>query len=292
MIRFDGQVAIVTGAGKGIGRAYAETLAARGAKVVVNNRKHVGETSSSADEVAAAIRAAGGEATANYDAVDQDGAGERMVAQALRDFGGLHILMCNAGVGPRGMLHKQDEALVRSTVDVNVFGSIEPVRAAMPHLRAQKYGRILLTTSGAGLGGSIGFAVYGATKAAMHGLAASATLEAERAGILINVISPGAFTNMTRWTVEALGMDPDERAAEMPVQPVAEVGAYMVSNDFDGRAEIWTVYSGHVDVTRLIRSPGIEIPSSELTAEAAAALKDKIRDMSDAKLVELSFLNE
>src|SRR5271156_3599380 len=98
MIRFDGQVAIVTGAGKGIGRAYAETLAARGARVIVNNRKHAGEEGSSADEVVAAIRAAGGEASASYDAVDAVGAGERMVAQALETYGDLHILMCNAGI--------------------------------------------------------------------------------------------------------------------------------------------------------------------------------------------------
>src|SRR5690606_6797607 len=235
--------------------------------VVVNNRRHAGETRSSADEVVEAIRGAGGQAVANHDAVDQDGAGEAMVAQALGEFGGLHILMCNAGVGPRGMLHKQDEALVRSTVDINVFGSLEPVRAAMAHLRAQKYGRVLLTTSSAGLGGSIGFAVYGATKAAMHGFAASATLEAERSGVLINVISPSAHTNMTAWVVEARGTTAAQREAEVPVGPVAQVAAYMVSEAFDGRAEIWSVAGGHVDVVRMIRSEGIDVPAGELTAE-------------------------
>jgi len=291
MIRFDGQVAIVTGAGKGIGRAYAETLAARGAKVVVNNRKHAGEAASSADEVVAAIRAAGGEAVANYDAVDADGAGERLVATALEAFGGLHILMCNAGVGPRAVMHKQTEQDFRSTVDINVFGSFEPVRAAMPHMRAQKYGRILLTTSGAGLGGSIGFAVYGGSKSAMHGFAASATLEADRAGILINVISPSALTNMTRWVLEVQGKDEATRAAEIPTQPVAEVAAYMVSREFDGKAEIWSVQAGAVHVTRMIDSLGIDIDPAELTAEKAAELKGKIRDLKDAKLVELSFFN-
>ena len=292
MIRFDGQTAIVTGAGKGIGRAYAQTLAARGAKVVVNNRRHPGETRSSADEVVEAIRAAGGQAVANYAAVDEDGAGEAMVAQALAEFGGLHILMCNAGVGPRGMLHKQDEALVRSTVDINVFGSLEPVRAAMPHLRAQGYGRALLTTSSAGIGGSLGFAVYGATKAAMHGFAASASLEADRFGVLINVISPSAFTNMTRWVAEVRGIDPAEREAETPVGPVAQVAAYMVSEAFDGRAEIWSVAGGHVDVVRLIRSRGVDVPPGELTAEKAAELRDQIRDLSQAKVEELAFVKD
>jgi NAD(P)-dependent dehydrogenase (short-subunit alcohol dehydrogenase family) len=285
MIRFDGQVAIVTGAGKGIGRAYAETLAARGAKVIVNNRRHAGDSQSSADEVVAAIRAQGGEASANYDAVDADGAGERMVAQALETYGDLHILMCNAGVGPRGVLHKQTEQEMRSTVNINVFGSLEPVRAAMPHMRKQKYGRILLTTSGAGMGGNIGFAAYGATKAAMHGLAASATLEADRAGILINVISPGALTNMTRWQLDLEGVDAAGLASAMPVRSVAEVAAFMVSRDFDGRAEIWTVYGGTVNITRLIRSAGISIDPAELTTERVAELKDKIRDMTDAKLI-------
>lgn len=287
MIRFDGQVALITGAGKGIGRAYAETLAARGAKVVVNNRKHPGEATGSADEVVAAIRAKGGEAVANYDSIEADGAGQRMVDQALSAFGGLHILMCNAGVGPRGMLHKQTEQLMRETIDINVFGSVEPVRAAMSHMRAQKYGRILLTTSGAGIGGSIGFAVYGATKAAMHGFAASATLEADRAGILINVISPGALTNMTKWMLELEGFDPTGRAAEMPVQPVAECAAYMVSKDFDGRAEIWGVVAGKVHVTRLIASQGIDIPPEQMTAERIGELKAKIRDLTDARLIEV-----
>ena len=288
MIRFDGQVALITGAGKGIGRAYAETLAARGAKVVVNNRKHAGETIGSADEVVAAIRAAGGEAVANYDSIEADGSGQRMVDQALAAFGDLHILMCNAAVGPRAVLHKQTEKDMRDTIDINVFGSVEPVRAAMVHMRAQKYGRILLTTSGAGISGNIGFAVYGATKAAMHGLAASATLEADRAGILINVISPGALTNMTKWMLELPGFDATGRAAEMPVQPVAEVAAYMVSRDFDGRAEIWGVVGGKVHVTRLIASQGIDIDPATLTAEKAAELKAQIRDLKDARLIEVT----
>jgi NAD(P)-dependent dehydrogenase (short-subunit alcohol dehydrogenase family) len=289
MIRFDGQVAIVTGAGKGIGRAYAETLAARGAKVIVNNRRHAGEATSSADEVVAAIRAAGGEAAANYDAVDAAGAGERMVQQALDAYGDLHILMCNAGVAHRGVLHKQTEQQMRDTVEINVLGSLEPLRAAMPHLRQRKYGRVLLTTSGAGLAGSIGFAAYGASKAAMHGLAASATLEADRAGVLINVISPGALTNMTRWMLDLEGFDAAGRAAAMPIQPVAEVAAYMVSRQFDGRAEIWSVSGGSVHVTRLLANPGIKVEPAELTAERAAELKDQIRDMSQARVVELAW---
>src|SRR5579862_6890230 len=99
MIRFDGQVAIVTGAGAGIGRAYAETLAARGARVIVNNRRRAGQEVSSADAVVADIRARGGEATANYESVDAPGAGQRMIQQALDVYGDLHILMCNAGIG-------------------------------------------------------------------------------------------------------------------------------------------------------------------------------------------------
>jgi NAD(P)-dependent dehydrogenase (short-subunit alcohol dehydrogenase family) len=287
MIRFDGQVAVITGAGKGIGRAYAETLAARGASVIVNNRKHAGEETASADEVVAAIRAKGGEATANYDAVDAPGAGERIVKQALDAYGDLHILMCNAGVARRGVLHKQTEQDMRDTVEINVIGSLEPVRAAMPHMRKQKYGRILLTTSGAGISGNIGFAAYGASKGAMLGLAASATLEADRAGIRINVISPGALTNMTRWMLEVEGLDAAGRAASMPIQPVAEVAAYMVSREFEGRAEIWSVSGGSVHVTRMLRSRGVEIDPVELTADRVADLKDQIRDMTDAKMLQV-----
>jgi len=289
MIRFDGQVAIITGAGNGIGRAYAETLAARGAKVIVNNRKRAGQSTSSADEVVAAIRAAGGEATANYESVEARGAGERMVQHALDTYGDLHILMCNAGVGPRGVLHKQTEQEMRDTVDINVTGTLELVRAAMPHLRSRKYGRILLTTSGAGLSGSIGFAAYGTSKAAMIGLAAAGTMEADRAGILINVIAPGALTNMTRWQLELEGgPDASTLASAMPVQPVAEVAAYMVSREFTGRAEIWTAAGGRVHVTRLLRSEGINLDPAEITTEKVAELAGQIRDLTHAKVIEVT----
>jgi NAD(P)-dependent dehydrogenase (short-subunit alcohol dehydrogenase family) len=286
MIRFDGQVAIVTGAGKGIGRAYAETLAARGAKVVVNNRRHAGEAGSSADEVVAAIRAKGGQAVPNYDAVDAPGAGERLVATALEAFGDLHILMCNAAIGARGMLHKQTEADMRAFVEINLLGSLEPARAAIAHMRERKYGRILLTSSSAAMAGALGFAAYGATKAAMHGLAASATLEADRNGVLINIIQPSAFTDMIRWTLPVLGVDEATRAAQLPVQPVAEAAAYMVSREFEGRAEVWSVAGGHVHVVRLVRSPGIDIPADELTAERIAGLAAQVRDMADGRLIE------
>lgn len=287
MIRFEGQVAVVTGAGNGIGRAYAETLAARGAKVIVNNRKHA-DRPSSADEVVAAIRANSGEATANYDSVDAVGAGERIIQQTMDTYGRIDILMCNAGIARRGMLHKQTEQDMRDTININVTGSLEPMRAAMIHMRAQKYGRVLLTTSGAGLSGNIGFSAYAASKAAMHGLAASATLEADRAGILINVISPGALTNMTRWMLDLEGVDAAEREKNSPIQPVAEVGVYMVSKEFEGRAEIWHISGGSVRVSRVMDSEGITIDSDEITAERVAELKDKIRDMTGAHMVEVT----
>src|SRR5690606_18180614 len=99
-----------------------------------------------------------------------------------------------------------------------------------------------------------------------------------------------AHTNMTAWVVEARGTTAAQREAEVPVGPVAQVAAYMVSEAFDGRAEIWSVAGGHVDVVRMIRSEGIDVPAGELTAEKAAELKDKIRDLSRAKVEELAFL--
>ena len=136
MIRFDERVAIVTGAGKGLGRAYAMHLAARGARVLVNNRRRSAAEPSSADEVVQAIRQAGGQAIANYDSVEDPSAGERIVQQALDAWGRIDVLVNNAGVDQRSTFHKVSVEQFRQIFDINFYGSLYVTHAAYARMRA------------------------------------------------------------------------------------------------------------------------------------------------------------
>src|SRR5262245_5811238 len=124
MIRFDGRSVVVTGAGKGLGRAYAETLAARGASVLVNNRAHAGDDVPAAESVARAIRAAGGRAVANFDAVEAPGAGARIIEAALSAFGRVDVVIANAGISAPAAFHREALEDIRALVEVNLFGAI------------------------------------------------------------------------------------------------------------------------------------------------------------------------
>ena len=150
MIRFDERVAIVTGAGKGLGRSYAIYLAARGARVLVNNRRRSNSEPSSADEVVQAIRQAGGQAIASYESVEDPAAGQRIVQQALDAWGRVDILINNAGVDQRSTFHKVSVEQFRQIFDINFYGSLYVTHAAYARMRAAGYGRIVVSTSVAG----------------------------------------------------------------------------------------------------------------------------------------------
>ena len=188
-----GRSAIVTGAGKGLGRAYALHLAARGAAVLVNNRRHSGQTDAqtSAQETVDLIRQAGGVAQANWNDVSEADSGCAMVEQACLCFGRIDILVANAGVDAACAFHKQSLADFRAIFDVGFFGNLHLVHAAWPRLLAQGYGRVVLTASSAGLYGNHGQAAYGAAKAAVIRMTQQAALEFAPQGIRINVICPG-----------------------------------------------------------------------------------------------------
>jgi NAD(P)-dependent dehydrogenase (short-subunit alcohol dehydrogenase family) len=194
-----GRTAIVTGAGKSLGRAYALALAACGAAVVVNNRRHPGEPdgNTSAAKVAAEIRANGGRAVANFVDVEQPEAGQGMVDTAIREFGRLDIVIANAAVGQATTFHKLSPAEFRRIFDVSFFGTLHLVQAAWPILRAQGYGRVITTTSSAGRFSNHGLSAYGAAKGAIEGLTRSLAAEGASRGITVNAISPYAFSQMT-----------------------------------------------------------------------------------------------
>ncbi|MGH8286792.1 MAG: SDR family NAD(P)-dependent oxidoreductase [Steroidobacteraceae bacterium] len=225
MSRFDTRVAIVTGAGRGLGRAYAEYLASRGARVVVNNRRRVvdDEGFATAEQVVRAIRTAGGEAVASFDDVAEPESGERMVALALDTWGRLDILVNNAGVDQHRAFHNLSVAEFRRIFDINFYGSVYVAHAAFAHMRQAGYGRIVMSTSSAGLHGMHGLSAYAASKAALIGLTKTLALEGKARGVLVNAVAPYATTQMTESHGDA------ELLREMRPELVAPLVAYLVS---------------------------------------------------------------
>lgn len=194
-----GRTAIVTGGGKGLGRAYALHLAGRGAHVLVNNRRHPGEDDSatSAQQVVSAIRQAGGSAQADWSDVCDPDSGTAMVQRALDVFGGLDIVVANAGIDKASAFHRQSMADFRAVFDTGFFGNLHLAHAAWPHLIKQGYGRVILTTSSAGLHANHGQAAYSAAKAAVIGLMQALAIEGARHGVRVNAIAPYGYSQMT-----------------------------------------------------------------------------------------------
>ena len=219
-----GRVAIITGAGKGLGRAWALQLAKLGAQVVVNNRASGNMPgSSSADAVVEQIRAAGGEAIANYESVEAPEAGNRLVAMALEHFGALDIVIANAGIDRASSFHKQDLTDFELVVEINFLAVARLLHTAWPVLREANYGRILVATSTAGLYGNHGQAAYSSSKAALQGLVKALAIEGSSRNMQINTIAPYAVTQLTRDAFPAQQLD------NFSPEATAELVAWLVS---------------------------------------------------------------
>jgi NAD(P)-dependent dehydrogenase (short-subunit alcohol dehydrogenase family) len=206
-----GRTVIVTGAGKGLGRAYALRLAAEGAAVVVNNRWTDRSRPSSAEAVAAEIRAAGGRAAADTSAVEGAASGEALVALAVETFGGLDAIVANAGVSEAARMRRQTAEAFDQIFDINFFGTLHLVRAAWNGFHDQRAGRIVVSTSTAGLHGGDGMAAYASSKAALIGLTRALAVEGRQGGVLVNAVAPYALTAMTERLIDgdlAVRMDP------------------------------------------------------------------------------------
>jgi NAD(P)-dependent dehydrogenase (short-subunit alcohol dehydrogenase family) len=192
-VHFEGRVALITGAGKSLGRAYALWLAAQGAAVVVNNRVHPG-VPSSAQAVVDEIVAAGGRAIADGHSVEDAAGARAMVDAAYTAFGRLDILVCNAGISRVNRPFQSmsiDE--IREVVDVNLWGTLLPLHAAFPRMVEAGYGRIVLTTSQVGLFGRAGSSAYACTKSAMIGLARAVGWDGHPHNVRVNVVAPGGL---------------------------------------------------------------------------------------------------
>jgi len=232
MGKLTGKVAIVTGAGGGLGRAHAMLLAHEGASVIVNDlggsRDGTGSGSSMADTVVEEIKAAGGQAAANYGSVTDDGAAESMVKSAVDNFGRLDILINNAGILRDRSFKNMTDAEWDAVIDVHLRGSYLATKHAWQQMMSQgEGGRIIMTSSTSGLIGNFGQANYGAAKAGVAGFMRVLALEGMKYGITVNVLAPAALSRMT----EDLMPDTPELADRMAPEKVAPTIAWLCTDD-------------------------------------------------------------
>jgi len=273
-ISFAGKVAIVTGAGGGLGRAYALELARLGARVVVNDlggaRDGSGQ-SDAAEAVAEEIRMAGGEAVASGSSVTDYSQMEELAARTRAAWGGIHVLINNAGILRDKSFGKMDMADFRAVLDVHLMGSAHCSRAVWNIMREQDYGRILMTTSGAGLGGNFGQANYGAAKLGVVGLAKALYIEGARYNIRVNSIAPLAGTRMSE------DMLTEDAYRVFDVAHVVPAAMFLVSEQAPTNA-ILGAAAGYYQALQVTVTPGALLPEADQTPDGIAAAWDRITD--------------
>jgi NAD(P)-dependent dehydrogenase (short-subunit alcohol dehydrogenase family) len=266
-----GRVIIVTGAGKGLGRAYALDLAQRGAAVVVNNRWVDRSQPSSADAVVAAILASGGRAVASYDAAEAPESGELLVAKALKAFGRLDAVVSNAGVPQVQRFHRQTLEDFRRVFDINFFGALHLARAAWPVLSNAPAGRIVLSTSSAGLHGGDGMTAYASSKAALIGLCKGLATEGRARNLMVNCIAPYAATAMT------VDYTPADVLAQMPAEAVSPLVAWLASEACDVSGQTFVAGGGRVRAAASVEGPPVTL-GDEVGAAVRLALEAQPRE--------------
>ncbi len=276
-LRFDGRVAVITGAGGGLGRAYALLLAARGAAVVVNDlggsRHGEGAATSAADRVVEEIQAAGGEAVASYDSVEDGG---RIIQTALDHFGRIDIVINNAGILRDTSFHKMSAEDWERIYRVHLYGGFQVTHAAWPYLRDQGYGRIVMTSSAAGLYGNFGQANYGAAKLGLLGLANSLAVEGQKRNVLVNTIAPLAGSRLTETIL------PPDMVAALKPEYVAPLVAYLCHESNSATGQVFEVGAGWAARVRWQRGRGAFLPLAEaLTPEAIADQWTTIQNFDD-----------
>jgi NAD(P)-dependent dehydrogenase (short-subunit alcohol dehydrogenase family) len=279
-IRFEGQVAIVTGSGNGLGRSHALQLAARGAKVVINDfggaRDGTGGSSAAAEKVVAEIVEAGGEAMANGANVADWTQVQNLVSEVMDKWGRIDILINNAGILRDKSFGKMEISDWDAVVDVHLNGTAYCSRAVWNVMKEQNYGRIVNTTSTSGIYGNFGQANYGAAKDGVVGLMNTLHIEGAKNNIHINCIAPTAATRMTEDII------PEAMLAQIAPEHVTQAVLYLVSKDGPSRT-IMLAGAGCYSVAKLMESDGIYIPEADRSPETIAAQFDAISDMSDAR---------
>lgn len=275
-LRFEGRVAIITGAGQGLGRTYAEALARRGAKLIVNDLGGRPDGSKSdpslAEQAAQALRGLGAEVIANTDSV-VDGA--RIVQQAMDTFGRLDVVINNAGVLRDRAFHNMTVDDWDTVMEVHLRGAFAVTRAAWPLMRERSYGRIVMTASGAGVYGNFGQANYGAAKLALFGLARSLAIEGAAKNILVNTIAPIAASRLTETVMPPALLRVLKSEAVMPLV------VYLVSEECRESGQLFEVGGGVVSRLRWQRSRGPRFQRG-FTPEELAAAWAAIQDFTES----------
>ncbi|HSI02772.1 MAG TPA: SDR family oxidoreductase [Reyranella sp.] len=277
-VRFDNRVAIVTGAGNGLGRAHAMLLASRGARVVVNDPGGAvdgkGGDHAAADKVVAEIKAAGGQAVPNYDSVADPRTAANIVKTAVDAFGTVDIVVNNAGVLRDKTFHNMTIEDFDFVVKVHFLGTAYVTHAAWPILRAKAYGRVVVTSSNSGIYGNFGQSNYGGAKLAVVGFMNALRLEGQKYNIMINALAPVAGTRMT----ESL-MTP-EAVAKLRPEFVSPMVAYLCSEPCQRTGEIWSAGAGYFARIEYREAPGLRINGRAPTLEDVADNIDKIADLT------------
>lgn len=275
-LAFDGRVAIVTGAGRGLGRAHALALARRGARVCVNDTgaelDGSGGSPDPAEAVVAEIRAAGGEAIADLNSVGTPEGGRAVVQAALDAFEQVDIVVNNAGILQDKTFAKLSPGMVEEVLAVHLAGAFWVTGAAWPHLRDRGYGRVVVTSSMGGYLGNFGQANYGAAKMGLIGLVKALAIEGERYGIRANAIAPAALTRMT----ESLGLP--EAMRRMLPELVSPAVVFLAHESCPVSGEVLAVGGGRVGRVVIGETPGIV--REALTAEDIREHWDQIADVT------------
>jgi NAD(P)-dependent dehydrogenase (short-subunit alcohol dehydrogenase family) len=285
-IDFDKQVAIVTGAGGGLGRAYARALASRGALVVVNDVggsvAGTGADRSAAGQVVDEIVQAGGEAMASSADITQMGQVAEMVAAAVDRWGRVDILINNAGILRDRTFTKIELEDFRVVLEVHLMGSVHCAKAVWPHMVEQGYGRILMTTSASGIYGNFGQSNYGAAKSGLVGLMNVLALEGERKGIRVNALAPTAATRMTESLLEP-GL------VERLTPESITAGALFLVSESAPTKMVLGAGAGFFAVARMQEAAGVYLPETERSPEGLAARWSEVEDFSQPVVTASAF---
>lgn len=274
-IDLTGQVAIVTGAGGGLGREHAKLLAKRGAKLVVNDLggsvTGAGASTAAAAQVVAEIEAAGGEAIASGASVTDFAQVQEMVAAAMERWGRVDILVNNAGILRDKTFAKMELSDFRDVMDVHLMGAVHCTKAVWEIMRQQAYGRIVMTTSSSGLFGNFGQSNYGAAKMALVGLMQTLSLEGEKYGIRVNCLAPTAATRMME------GLLSEEALAALAPQAVSPGVLALVAQDAPTRT-ILCAGAGSFEQAHLTLTHGIHVGQVDDAAERISASWQQLAD--------------
>jgi NAD(P)-dependent dehydrogenase (short-subunit alcohol dehydrogenase family) len=274
-----GRVVVITGAGGGLGRQHARLFAQEGARVVVNDlggeRDGSGSGSAMADAVVDEITKAGGEAVANYDNVATVDGGRRVVETALDTFGQIDIVVNNAGILRDKSFHKMTIEQWDAVLQVHLYGAFHVTRAAWPHMRAQRFGRVIVTTSTSGLFGNFGQANYSAAKMGMVGLINTLAVEGVRYNVTANAIAPLANTRMTADVI------PDDERLQLDPAYASPLVVCLASEECDETGTIVLASGGHYARIAFMQARGVQFDHVPTVEELSVAWPE-IMNLTDS----------